>query len=68
MKRVPLANIEWLASTIALEAKLRTSMDAFKGRSAGRFWGWFTVTVREVTARDFAIMTGQQQVPEEDLA
>ncbi|MGH2390963.1 MAG: type I restriction endonuclease [Chloroflexota bacterium] len=59
--RVPLANIEWFASPIALDAPLRLSMDAFADRPAGRFWGWFTITTRGVTARDFALMTGQSR-------
>lgn len=66
--RVPLAGIEWLALPVALDARVRTAMDAFKDRPSGRFWGCFTITTREVTARDFAIMTGQLRRQEEDLA
>ena len=66
--RLPLDNIEWLASPIALDAAVRASLNAFKDRSVGRFWGWFTITTRELTARDFSIMTGQQQVQGESLA
>lgn len=66
--RLPLDNIEWLTTPVALDTAVRASLDAFKDRSVGRFWGWFTITTREVTVRDFAIMTGQQQVQEEDLA
>jgi hypothetical protein len=68
MYRVPLTDIEWLAVPVALDAMVRTAMDAFKDRPSGRFWGWFTITTREITARDFAILTGRQRWQEEDLA
>ncbi len=66
--RVPLDNIKWLASPIVLDTAVRSSMDAFKERNAGTFWGWFTITTREVTARDFALMTGQALVHGVDFA
>lgn len=45
---------------VVLDAKLRSRLDAFKGRSAHARWAWFVRRVRLVTEHDFRILTRQE--------
>lgn len=42
-----------------LDAELRAQLDAFRGRDLKRSWAWFVQTVRQISERDFALLTGR---------
>lgn len=43
---------------IVIDAGLRSRLDVFRDRDPGRSWAWFVQSTREVTAHDFAVLTG----------
>jgi hypothetical protein len=47
----------YFESPVAVDANLRTRLDAFRGRDEKRFWGWFVMSTREVSESDFRLLT-----------
>lgn len=42
---------------VEMSESVRQRLDAFEGRSADEDWGWFVLTVRELTHEDFEVLT-----------
>jgi hypothetical protein len=42
---------------IVINAKLRSSLDAFKNKDLGKSWAWFVQTTRRISKHDFAKLT-----------
>jgi hypothetical protein len=57
--KLPLGEVTWLRSPLEITAKVRTDLDAFKGRSAEANWSWLVQTTRRLTATDFRRLTRQ---------
>jgi hypothetical protein len=47
----------YLDKPVALDAKLRQQLDAFKGRNPEQGWAWFVQATRKVSPHDFDLMT-----------
>ncbi len=47
----------YLDTPIAIDAKLRQQLDAFKGRNPEKGWAWFVQATRKVSLRDFELLT-----------
>lgn len=43
---------------VVIDAALRASLDAFKGREPDRPWSWFVQNTRRVTPHDFELLSG----------
>jgi predicted type IV restriction endonuclease len=56
--KVPLAEIQWLQSPIAIDATLRARIETFEGRDLAKPWGWFVQTTGVISERDFRLLTG----------
>lgn len=50
----------YLDSPVAIDAKLRQQLNAFKGRDPEKPWAWFVQATRKVTAHDFGWLTGNK--------
>ena len=55
--KVPLTGITWLAEPQLLDAALRSSLDAFKGKAPDAGWSWLVQTTHRLTAADFRRLT-----------
>jgi hypothetical protein len=51
----------YLDAPIAIDAKLRQQLDAFKGRDPEQGWAWFVQATRKTTAHDFELLTGKSK-------
>jgi hypothetical protein len=47
---------------IALDADLRSRLDAFRGRAQTQKWAWFVQGTHRVSAHDFALLVGREGV------
>lgn len=51
-------NVElYLNSPIAVDAKMRSHLDAFKGKDFNKAWAWFVQATRRLTEQDFKVLT-----------
>ena len=46
----------YLDAPVAIDAKLRLQLDAFKGRNPEKSWAWFVQTTHKVSLRDFELL------------
>jgi len=51
----------YLDRPVAIDASLRERLDAFSHADARKPWGWFVVTTRVLSKRDFLLLTGQSE-------
>jgi hypothetical protein len=51
----------YLDTPVAIDAKLRQQLDAFKGRNPEQGWAWFVQATRKVSLRDYGLLTGKTQ-------
>lgn len=56
--RLPLSDIVWLASPIAITAQVRSELAAFQGKSPDAPWSWLVQTTRQLSQADFERLTG----------
>jgi hypothetical protein len=49
----------YLDTPVAIDAKLRQQLDAFKGRNPEQSWAWFVQATHKVSLRDYALLTGK---------
>jgi hypothetical protein len=47
----------YLDKPVALDAKLRQQLDAFKGRNPEQGWAWFVQATRRISSHDFELLT-----------
>ena len=47
----------YLDTPVAIDAKLRQQLDAFKGRNPDQGWAWFVQSTRKVSPHDFELLT-----------
>jgi hypothetical protein len=51
-------NVElYLNSPIAVDAEMRSHLDAFEGRNLNKAWAWFVQATRRLTEQDFKVLT-----------
>lgn len=48
-------------SPTVIDAELRASLDAFKGRDLSKSWAWFVQGTRKINRHDFEVLTQQRQ-------
>ncbi len=47
----------YLNKPVAIDAKLRPQLDAFKLRNPGQAWAWFVQATHKITSHDFELLT-----------
>ncbi len=53
-----LENVQlYLDEPIAVDAEMRSHLDAFKGRDLNKAWAWFVQATRRLTEQDFKVLT-----------
>jgi predicted type IV restriction endonuclease len=57
--RVPLTDVVWLPLPLPIDATIRASLDAFRGKRVDGSWSWLVQTTHKLTAHDYQILTGQ---------
>lgn len=50
----------YLDEPVAIDAGLRSRLDAFKGKESHKSWAWFVQATRNVTGQDFGLLTRQK--------
>lgn len=56
---ISLTNVRWLATPIAVDAPLRTRLEAFAGKDPNGVWSWFVQgSMRGLTSHDYSLLTG----------
>lgn len=56
--KVPLKDVQWLPEPIAVDERLRSKLDAFRGKSSS-IWSWFVQSTSKLSQRDFNLLVGQ---------
>jgi hypothetical protein len=52
----------YLDTPVAIDAKLRQQLDAFKGRNPEQGWAWFVQATHKVSFRDYGLLTGRTRI------
>jgi hypothetical protein len=52
--------VTFLDDPIVIDAAMRASLDAFRGRDPAKVWSWFVFAFRLISERDYALLTGQR--------
>lgn len=56
---VPISGLVWLANPIRIDAAVRATLDAFKGKAPGTGWSWLVQTTHRLSEADFRRLTGR---------
>jgi hypothetical protein len=57
--RFPLDSVEWLGVPVPVDAELRASLDAFRGKDPTKPWAWLVQSTNRVSEHDFRLLIGE---------